>query len=318
MKIHAQQGHYGYIIVASTLLFGSTFPATKAVLREMTPLWAVSLRFSVAALSIYPFLLWRSLLRESAMTPGPRAWKVIFAVGVLQTAGAMGFLNLGLRSTSAPKAAILMACTPLMVALISSLFFKEKIRALALVGLALSFCGVVLCIGPGSLAHGRFGPGDGLVLCGALCWSAATLIVKRAKVAIDIVLLSFWQMLIGALLLAVLAMLGGEAFAAPRSAPVWLAFLWLAIPATGGALALWFLALRLGGAVQTSGFLFLSPLFASIIAFFLYGDVLRPLELAGGVLIGFGIYLGSKGAGAARAQDAKFATPSGPGRPRAG
>ncbi|MEC5161734.1 MULTISPECIES: DMT family transporter [unclassified Janthinobacterium] len=296
MTSNAHPARYGYVILASTLLFGSTFPATKAVLQEMTPLWAVSLRFLVAALSIYPFLLLNRIFLKRPIIPPAMPWRVIAAVGLLQTAGSTGFLNLGLRTTSAPKASILMACTPLIVALLSAIVFKEKIRLLALLGLLISFVGVVLCIGPAAVAAGTFGLGDALVLCGALCWSVATLLVKRANLRIDIFLLSFWQMAIGALVLAALAAAAGEKFAAPVSAPIWLAFLWLAVPATTGAMALWFLALRLGGAVQTCGYLFLSPLFASIISFFAFGYVLSPIELAGGVLIGLGIYLGAKGA----------------------
>ena len=112
----------------------------------MTPLWAVSLRFLVAALSIYPFLVLNRIFLKRPIVPPAMPWRVVVAVGLLQTAGSTGFLNLGLRTTSAPKAAILMACTPLMVALLSGIVFREKIRPLALLGLLISFVGVVLCI----------------------------------------------------------------------------------------------------------------------------------------------------------------------------
>lgn len=282
---------YALLILTATFLFGSTFPASKIILGQMTPLWAAVVRFLIAAISILPILFWQRIRYPHAIR-SPRPWRTLTCIGLLQTTGSMGFLNLGLRSTTPAKAAILMACTPLIVALMARLIMKEKIHSIAALGLALAFSGVVLCIGVNKLDS--FGWGDALVLCGAACWAAATLVIKTSKIIMNIWVLSFWQMLIGALCLALLAAASGEALTLPHSMAISLAFLWLAIPATTGAMALWFLALHLGGAVHTSGFLFLSPLFATLISFVAFGYALSLHELIGGVLIGSGIYLVSK------------------------
>ncbi|AXT49196.1 MULTISPECIES: DMT family transporter [Chromobacterium] len=282
---------YWLLILAATFLFGSTFPTSKIVLSEMPPLWAAVARFTAAAAGIVPILLWQRFRYPRAFVR-PRPWGVLALIGLLQTAGSMGFLNIGLRSTTPAKAAILMACTPLIVALMSRLALKEKIHPLAAVGLVLAFFGVAVCIGLNKLDG--FGAGDALVLCGAACWAASTLVIKGSRIVINVWALTFWQMLVGSACLALLAWAGGEVPAPPHSERVLAAFLWLALPATTGAMALWFMALDLGGAVRTSGFLFLSPLFATLISFVAFGYSLSLHELIGGVLIGVGIYLVSK------------------------
>ncbi|WP_043614838.1 DMT family transporter [Chromobacterium violaceum] len=287
---HYDAKRYWLLILAATFLFGSTFPSSKIVLSEMPPLWAAVARFLAASVGIAPVLLWQRLRSPHAAPRRP--WGMLALIGLLQTAGAMGFLNIGLRSTTPAKAAILMACTPLIVALLSRLALKEKIHPLAGMGLIIAFFGVAMCIGLNKLDG--FGTGDALVLCGAACWAASTLVVKSSRIMVNVWVLTFWQMLVGSIFLALLAWAGGEAPALPHSERVWMAFLWLALPATTGAMALWFMALELGGAVRTSGFLFLSPLFATLISFAAFGYSLSLHELAGGVLIGIGIYLVSK------------------------
>ncbi|MFD2408181.1 hypothetical protein ACFSVK_24520 [Azorhizophilus paspali] len=60
------------------------------------------------------------------------------------------------------------------------------------------------------------------------------------------------------MILAVIAALSQQQLVLPTTAYHWGMFLWLAIPASTGAMGLWFAALKIGGSVQTSGFLSLS------------------------------------------------------------
>jgi drug/metabolite transporter (DMT)-like permease len=74
-------------------------------------------------------------------------------------------------------------------------------------------------------------------------------------------------------LLAILVIAYGTGEHWPRSVTPqqWGWFLWLAIPASTGAFGLWFAALAKGGAMRTSGFLFLSPSFTVILSYFILG-----------------------------------------------
>ena len=78
-------------------------------------------------------------------------------------------------------------------------------------------------------------------------------------------------MLIGAIAILVIAYGTGEHWPRSVTPQQWGWFLWLAIPASTGAFGLWFAALAKGGAMRTSGFLFLSPSFTVILSYFILG-----------------------------------------------
>jgi len=295
MNSRVTQRRYLLLILSSTFLQGSSFVASKVVLTELTPLWLAALRFFVAALSLLPWLWLRHRARIAAGTAIPivaMPWLRLAVIGLLQTAGVMAFLTMGLTQTTASKAAILMASNPLLVALLAGIMLKERVKPMAWLGLLLAFAGVVICIGVKSVLSGAIGHGEVLVMAGSTCWALATLTSKRFRLSVDPWTLAFWQMLIGANALVLLAAWRGESFALPTHTAI--AFLWLAIPASTGAMGLWFAALHTGGAVRTSGFLFLCPFFAALIEFALSGDMLSIREMLGGVMIAAGIVLLSR------------------------
>ncbi|WFT83555.1 DMT family transporter [Methylobacterium sp. CB376] len=301
---------YLVLVLLSTFLQGSSFVATKAVLQDVQPMWLATLRFALAAVSLLPVLIPR-LLRPRGEGGPPLPWLRLAIIGLLQSTGVMAFLNIGLTSTTAPMAAILMASNPLLVALLAGLVLREPVRGQVWAGLAISFIGVVICIGAGTVIHGAVGRGELLVMLGSTCWALATLVTKRFNLHVDAWVLAFWQMLFGSMALALVALVRGDDFSLPASTTTWLYFLWLAIPASTGAMGLWFAALRIGGAVHTSGFLFLCPLFAAVMAFVLHGEVVSWNEIAGGLLIAIGIVLVTR-------QRALAALPATTGRASAG
>jgi len=211
----------------------------------------------------------------------------------VQTAAVMGLLFLAMRWVSAATASILLFTNPIWVALLGGLYLGDSLGKARIGGLILGFSGVTLAIGlnrdtfsgPGALTGELVGLGS------ALCWATATIINKRAGLKIGAWALSFWQMLIGALALLVIAYSIGEHW--PRAITLldWGWFVWLAIPASAGSFGLWFVALGKGGATRTSGYLFLAPLFTVILSFVVLGSAVTPLQGAGGALIGVALWL---------------------------
>lgn len=305
MNPRLAQHRFLLLILSSTFLQGSSFVASKLVLTELPPLWLAAQRFFIAAISMLPWLWMRHRIRKADGTAIPLRtlpWLPLTVIGLLQTTGVMAFLTLGLMQTSASKAAILMASNPLLVALLAGILLKERVRPLAWSGLILAFIGVVICIGVATVMHGTIGHGELLVMAGSTCWALATLTSKRLRLSIDSWTLAFWQMLIGACALAVLARWRGESFILPTHTTF--AFFWLALPASTGAMGLWFAALQTGGAVRTSGFLFLCPLFSAVINFVINGEILSLHEVTGGIMIAAGIILLSRTSVSQRASHA--------------
>lgn len=295
-SVHGGAG-FAVTLIASTFLMGSSFVAGKILLHGgFPPMILVGWRFLVAALATLPLVRFDHRGIIGGLFPpkaGLRDLALAVSIGLLQTAAVMGLVFLAMTSISASTAAILIFTNPIWVALLSRLFLGEALHGVRIAGLILGMAGVTLALGPdpNALAAGAALQGEFISILAALCWAAATVVNKRANSQLGSWALSFWQMLIGAVTLLAIAYAKGKSWPASTSPAQWGWFLWLAIPASTGSFGLWFVALARGGATRTSGYLFLAPLFAVILSFFVLGTVLSWLQVGGGLLIGIALWL---------------------------
>jgi len=289
---HSSKVEYLFLILGSTFLQGSSFVSTKVVMVDIPPIWTAAARFLIAALSLAPVAFIQMQREKIKLSKLP--WLKLFSIGALQTAGVMAFLNLGLQSVSPPTAAIIMASNPLLVVILAWLFLGERSSMAAIIGLGMAFIGVVICVGIASSTSSGLMTGDILVMLASACWACSTILNKHYNMQLSPWVMTFFQMLLGSIILLLVASFSGTRMALPATPWRWFMFIWLAIPASTGAMGLWFAALRLGGSVQTSGFLFLCPVFAALIAFMLYAQVPSLHEITGAVLIATGLVVMSK------------------------
>ncbi|BAW24601.1 DMT family transporter [Citrobacter freundii] len=202
----------------------------------------VGWRFFVAALATLPLVLLHSRQLGAALfTPqaGLRDASLMILIGLLQTAAVMELLFWAMKHVSASTAAILHFTHPIWVVLFGRVLHGEPLRSARLAGLLLGFMGVALAlalgISPAIFSHGTSLTGEIIGLASALCWAIATLVNKRAALPFNSWALSFWQMMIGALAILILAYSNGLRWPDSVTAVQWGWFLWLAIPASTGS-----------------------------------------------------------------------------------
>lgn len=288
---------YFLALVASTFLMGSSFIAGKILLRSgFAPFPLLGWRFLLAATLTLPLVAAANQSPVAALFPRQlaiRHWMTVILIGLLQTTAVMGLVFQAMRTIPASTAAILLFSNPILVALLGRLFLSEPLSRLRALGLISGFTGVALAIGISGLdvQSIRMLTGELTALTAALCWALATIVTKRASVPMNTWVFNFWQMLIGGLSLLGAAYVEGEGWPAGLAPAGWGWFLWLAIPASTGAFGLWFVALRMGGATRTSGYLFLTPLFTVLLSSFILGSGLSWQQAFGGFLIGVGLWL---------------------------
>jgi drug/metabolite transporter (DMT)-like permease len=295
---------YVVILLGSTFLMGSSFVAGKILLSAGLPaLLLVGFRFLVAALGALGLVAWEGGSLRGLVPKGlsRRDCLNVAVIGLLQTGAVMGLLFLAMREIPAPMAALLLFTNPIWVALLARVFLHEALPRQRAFGLVLGAFGVALALGASAEPQARLWRGQLIGLASAWCWAAATLVNKRANLKLGAWSLTFWQMLIGSLALLAVAHIDGERWPSDLTSSQWGWFFWLAIPASTGSFGLWFMALRRGGATRTSGYLFLAPLFAAVLSYWLLGASLSSRQLLGGLLIGTGIWLVNREASAAAA-----------------
>lgn len=277
---------YLLYLVAATFLFGSSFVATKILLANNPPVLLAAFRFVVGGLFTLIFL---AATRNSLILTRGATVKTLL-VGTFQTATCMGLLFLCIERTNAPLAAVLLFTNPLWVTIWGVVFLKERLRPVQIIGLLSGFVGVVLTVGITS--GSKFDAlGIAFGLASAICWSLATMVSRISKDATNPILINGWQMFIGSMMLFAWSYVAEtKGFSLPTNYDVFW-FAWLAIMASAFAFGFWFSALRIGGAIKSSSYLFLTPMFTMLLSIPILGNVPTMWQIIGFLFVGSGLYL---------------------------
>ena len=269
-------------LTTAGLLWGTTVPLSKLALEWLPPGWLTFARFGLAAAVLLVAV--RSRVR-AACTPA------VLASGALGYGGSVAVQNAGIMRTSVSQAALLIAVTPVLVAIIAACWQHSVARPVAWAGFAVSLAGVGLVAGGGG--GGATVGGDGLILASLLLSATFTVAQTRLLRGRDAIAVTAVQFLGAALAVLPVAVVTEGMPAAPRGPVALLAVIGLAV---GGTL-LPFTLFAYGQARMTAeaagAFLNLEPLVGAVAGAVLFGDPAGPQQLAGGAAILAGIALGS-------------------------
>jgi drug/metabolite transporter (DMT)-like permease len=196
-------------------------------------------------------------------------------------------LQIGQASTLA----LLFGTTPVFVALLGLALRHDRLQRSFWAGAAITFLGVVL-IG--------FGTGGGIsadyrgILLGlatALTWASYTIAVAPLLRRYSPYRISALVLGIGWIPLALVSIPQVSAQEFSFGWKAWVGFGYAVIGPLFLTTILWFTAVNIVGAARASLFNNIQPFFAVLFAILLLSETLRPLEIAGGVLIFAGIAL---------------------------
>ena len=200
----------------------------------------------------------------------------------------------GLKHISAGRGALVVALTPVVVALAAWFLGQERMTPVKLAGVAIAMLGCLTVIGKGNplaLLHGAVGIGEWLILGCVLCWTAYTFIGRRATKTLSPLAATLWASLIGSLLIGITALLQGGSELMAWSWQVWASVVFLAHRGTALAFT-WFAdGVKRLGAARASVFVNLVPVFAVLQAAVLLDERLALPVLGGGLLVIAGVWL---------------------------
>jgi drug/metabolite transporter (DMT)-like permease len=126
-------------IVITLLLWASSFSAIKAALVDFTPLNLATFRFGVASAVLLFLALFKKVRRpDTADIP------TLILAGLLGITGYHAALNYGQTTVSAGAASFVVNTVPLFTTLLAAAFLGEKPPSKTIIGLMVSFCGVLL------------------------------------------------------------------------------------------------------------------------------------------------------------------------------
>jgi drug/metabolite transporter (DMT)-like permease len=184
---------------------------------------------------------------------------------------------------------VISAINPAIIALAAVVVLGERIRRGGVLGIAISFVGVVIVVllgGSGGIADVSVAVGDLLILGAILAWTAYVIISRRIQT--PPITATTVQVGMSALMLApVMALVGIQA---QPTAEGWWGLAIIIIFPSALAYLLWNVAVTQLGPSRTGVFLNLLPVFTAIIAVAL-GDAITVWQVIGGIIVLAGVYL---------------------------
>ncbi len=279
---------YHLIALLTIIIWSNTFVSSKILLHNgLSPAEIFAIRFALAYVAIIPFThskLWCDNLKDELL---------MLVLGA--TGGALYFLaeNTALKYTGVSNVCLLVCSAPLLTALLARWFGKsEKMSSRLITGSLIAFAGAALVIVEDWKHMQLKLLGDMLALCGALSWAVYQLIIKRMCGKYSTVFITRKVFAYGLLTIAAFFVFDHPSFPLDSMLHPVVAgnLLFLGIIASGLCFWVWNIVIDHLGAVATSAYIYLQPLFAAITASFVLGEPITGSVVAGAVLIIAGVY----------------------------
>ena len=282
-------------VLFAVIVWGASFIATKIALVDISPIMVVWLRFSIGII----ILGMAVAIRRQFSLPSRSEWLYFALLGFLGITFHQWLQSNGLQTSEAGTTAWIVSTTPVFMALFGWIVLKERLNSLKITGIFLAFTGVLLVVSKGDLTSvsiGKFGaPGDKLILVSAVNWAVFSVLSRRGLKTYPAGLMMFYVMTLGWLFTSILLFTETSLIEASNlSVNGWFGIAFLGIFCSGLAYIAWYDALQSLSSAQTGVFLYIEPLVAVVVAFFILGEPITLASLAGGGVILFGVWLVSR------------------------
>jgi drug/metabolite transporter (DMT)-like permease len=287
-----------YLLVSLAPLFWSGNFVLGRALHESIPPIALSFwRWAVALLILLPFVLRRVRELAGALR---RHWAILSLLGLLGVTNFNTFVYIGLQTTTATNAVLLVSATPVLILALSYFLLGQSVRPVQALGVLLSLSGVGAIVTAGEptvIADLALNSGDLWILGAVASWALYSVCLRWRPQGMDapmfltatvvtglvpLMPLYLWDLARGSSLSVDGVTIGAVGYVALF--PSVLAYVF------------WNRGVAALGANRTGQFLHLMPVFGTLLSMLLLGERLAMYHFAGIGLIGAGILLaGGKG-----------------------
>lgn len=276
-------------------LWSSNYLIARAADGVIAPHLLALLRWCLALALMLPFT-WRALAAEPRRWTGE--WPRLLVLGALGMWICGAFVYIGAQTTGALNIALIYAVAPVGIAVCGIVLLHERMSAAQRLGAALAVAGVLYVIARGDVANllgVRFTLGDAWIVAAAISWIAYSVLSQRWPSALPPAARTTAVVAGGIVVLLPFTLL--EAWAVAQPPLGWRAALLVALAALlPGALSYTAYAYvqRELGTARSGLMLYLSPLYAALLAWALLGEPPRAYHAVGAALILPSIWLATR------------------------
>jgi drug/metabolite transporter (DMT)-like permease len=291
------------LLLLMTIIWGTNYSIVKRAFDEIDPQAFNAMRMIISSAVFLTIILVfnRTARRAGAArpsgvfyTPAPvttRDWLTLAGLGIVGHALYQYFFVGGLAMTSVANSSLILAATPVLIAIISAGLGIDRIGPLHWIGAALSLVGIYVVVGHGGAGGGTL-RGDAMMLAAVGCWAIYTLGAGPLMTRHSPVGVTGLSMAIGTLVYApvMLPRLRAIQWTAVSGA-TWLALVYSALFALCIAYTIWYTAVREIGSARTAVYSNLIPIVAMLTAVVAIGERLTAARLAGAAAVLLGVAL---------------------------
>lgn len=282
--------HTDLLMVLMATIWGFNFPVLKYATQFMSPLALNGFRIPIAAAS--QLLIARG---KSFPHPSRSETRALILLGMLGNGVYQVFFILGLVRARVATAALMIAATPALVAVLGRIKGTERLTSVQWAGVIMQLTGCST-VALGAIRNRGVGEntiaGVLLLLGSAVSWAFYSVSLKRYSDHVDPWYLGGYTMLGGAIVMGAVglpAVLTTRWVAIPSS--VWLALFYATFIAMVVAYLFYYRGLKVLGATRTSMYSNLQPLIAMGIAWVMLHEKPTGAQVAGAALIIGGLLL---------------------------
>ena len=286
---------YFFIIIGMPIVFWAlAFPFIKIGLEELSPVNLTIMRLLVVCIVFLILLIAKpnkfSKIQKKDVIP-------IFLLGFLGIVVYHLGLNYGEQYISASAASVIIATIPIFVVILAAIFLKEKITLKIVLGVLLSLVGVVVISTVGrsdTILEVKYISGALAVILAAVVGAGYTVAGKKMLRRYSALSLTAYVCLLGSL--GLIPFISSSLFeeVVAMSLTGWSVVIFLGVFPTVIGYVLWYVALEIKSASETSVYLYFVPVLSTIISYILFRDEITWLFIFGGALVILGLHVVNK------------------------
>jgi len=287
-EIHGRERRLAEIAVLVVMvIWAGNFIVVKSAVAVLPPAGFTFLRFTLASITLLLLLRWR----ERSIGLPRRDFIAIFLLGGLGFGIYQLLWTFGLTTVAAGDSALIIAATPVLVAVLAVVARSDVLSRSKLSGSIVSFAGVAIVISSGQgLSLGGSLAGEAITLLAAVCWATYTAFAAPYLWRYTPLRATTWATVAGTAVLAPVAVAQlASVDMSEVDAGVAGAVLYSGMLSAGVANVVVSNGIKLVGPTRAAAYQFLVPALAVLLAFLFLREPIRPAQVLGGIVIVFGV-----------------------------
>src|SRR5258706_3065351 len=267
-------------------VWGSTYLAIRVGVREVPPFLLAAMRFLIAGLVLYGWMMARG-----ERSPSGRQWMSVSLLAVLIFVLDYGLVFWAEQRVPSGMAAVMLATIPVFMTLSEIIFLRTQRLTLRLaLALLIGVAGVVVLMS-GALSVG--GPpidpvGAVALIIAAMSWAASSVLTRKLLLPASKVMSSGAQMLAGGVFLTLTAAALGEFrnfHPTSVSRGAWFSLLYLIVAGSIVAFTAYVWLIHHESPTKVGTYAYVNPVVAVLVGYFLGGEALGLRTVLGTLLV---------------------------------